>query len=117
MTLAASTRSSENCARSGASGSCESWLRQSSLFTLGFGDVVATGAARAVVVIEGANGMGLIALVIGYLPVLYQAFNRREIGILMLDARAGSPPSGAELLRRIGGPGVRRSLRGAGVHA
>ncbi len=86
------------------------YLSGSSLFTLGFGDVVAEGATRAVVVIEGANGLGLIALVIGYLPVLYQAFNRREVGILMLDARAGSPPSGAELLRRLGGPGVRRSL-------
>jgi len=81
-----------------------------SLFTLGFGDVVATGAARAIVVVEGATGLGLVAVVIAYLPVLYQAFNRREVGILLLDARAGSPPSGAELLRRAGGVGVRRSL-------
>src|SRR6266536_913811 len=72
----------------------------SSLFTIGFGDVVATGLTRAVVVAEGATGLGLVAVVIAYLPVLYAAFNRREGGILLLDARAGSPPSGHELLRR-----------------
>jgi hypothetical protein len=71
-----------------------------SLFTIGFGDVVATGPARAIVIVEGATGLGLVAVVIGYLPVLYQAFNRREVGVLLLDARAGSPPSGPELLRR-----------------
>src|SRR6266516_2341434 len=76
-----------------------------SLFTIGFGDVVATGAARAVVIVEGATGLGLVAVVIGYLPVLYQAFNRREVGVLLLDARAGSPPSGPELLRRTAGTG------------
>jgi len=72
----------------------------SSLFTIGFGDVVATGWTRAVVVLEGATGLGLVAVVIAYLPVLYQSFNRREVGILMLDARAGSPPSGPDLLLR-----------------
>src|SRR5947209_9365335 len=82
----------------------------SSLFTLGIGSGAATGWTRAIVVIAGANGLGLFAVVIAYLPVLYQAFNRREVGILLLDARAGSPPSGAELLRRAGGVGVRRSL-------
>jgi hypothetical protein len=81
-----------------------------SLFTIGFGDVVATGAARSVVIVEGATGLGLVAVVIAYLPVLYQAFNRREVGILLLDARAGSPPSGPELLRRAGGRGIRHTL-------
>src|SRR5919201_1787903 len=82
----------------------------SSLFTIGFGDVVATGWTRAIVVAEGATGLGLVAVVIGYLPVLYQAFNRREVGVLRLDARAGSPPSGPELLYRMGGAGARSSL-------
>jgi hypothetical protein len=82
----------------------------SSLFTIGFGDVVATGWTRAVVVAEGATGLGLVAVVIGYLPVLYQAFNRREVGVLLLDARAGSPPSGPELLYRMGGAGAGSSL-------
>ena len=82
----------------------------SSLFTLGFGDVVATGWTRAVVVIAGATGLGLFAVVIAYLPVLYQAFNRREVGVLLLDTRAGSPPSGPELLHRMGSAGVASSL-------
>jgi len=35
--------------------------------------------------------------------VIYQAFSRREVTISLLDARAGSPPSAAELLHRHGG--------------
>jgi len=75
------------------------YLSGTSLFTIGFGDVVETGPARAIVIIEGATGLGLVAVVIAYLPVLYASFNRREVGIMLLDARAGSPPSGPELLR------------------
>jgi hypothetical protein len=70
-----------------------------SLFTIGFGDIVASGFTRAVVVAEGATGLGLVAVVIAYLPVLYASFNRREVGIMLLDAGGGSPPSGPELLR------------------
>jgi len=47
-------------------------------------------------------GFGFLALVIGYLPVLYQSFSRRELNITLLDARAGSPPSAEELLRGVG---------------
>src|SRR2546428_7691781 len=81
-----------------------------SLFTLGFGSGVATEWTRAIAVVEGATGLGLFAVVIAYLPVLYQAFNRREVGVLLLDARAGSPPSGPELLHRMGSAGVASSL-------
>jgi hypothetical protein len=45
-------------------------------------------------------GFGFLALVIGYVPTIYQAFSRREVNITLLDARAGSPPSAVELLRR-----------------
>ena len=70
-------------------------------FTLGLGDIAPAGsAARALTVIEASLGLGLLALVIGYFPVLYQAFSRREVNISMLDARAGTPPTAAELLRR-----------------
>ena len=70
-------------------------------FTLGLGDITPTGpAARAITVVEASVGFGLLALVIGYFPVLYQAFSRREVNISMLDARAGTPPIAAELLRR-----------------
>jgi hypothetical protein len=41
--------------------------------------------------------------VIGYLPTIYSAFSKREIEISLLDARAGSPPTAAELLIRFGG--------------
>jgi len=81
-----------------------------SLFTLGFGGGVATGWTRAVAVLAGATGLGLFAVVIAYLPVLYQAFNRREVGVLLLDARAGSPPSGPELLHRMGSAGLASAL-------
>jgi hypothetical protein len=72
-------------------------------FTLGLGDVVPRMAkARAVTVLEAGTGFGFLAIVIGYLPVIYQAFSRRESNISLLDARAGSPPSASELLARHG---------------
>src|SRR5262245_13089027 len=65
------------------------YVSATTFFTLGLGDVVPhAGVARLLVVIEVANGFGLIALVIGYMPALYQAFSRREVNISLLDARA-----------------------------
>lgn len=58
--------------------------------------------ARALTVLEALSGFALLAMVIGYLPVLYQSFSRRESNITLLDARAGSPPSASELMRRFG---------------
>jgi hypothetical protein len=55
---------------------------------------------RELLVLESGMGLGFVALVIGYLPVVYQAFARREVAIALLDARAGSPPTATELLRR-----------------
>lgn len=75
-------------------------------FTLGLGDMIPhTRLARAVTVIEAGVGFGFLAIVIGYLPVIYQSFSKREINISMLDARAGSPPSALELLIRHGREG------------
>lgn len=77
------------------------YMSASTFFTLGYGDVVPnTGITRFFAVFEAGIGFGMLALVIGYLPVLYQAFSRREANISLLDARAGSPPSAVELLRR-----------------
>ena len=71
------------------------------MFTLGIGDVVPhTNLERVLVVSEGGLGLGFLALILSYLPVIYQAFSRREVNIVLLDARAGSPPTAAELLRR-----------------
>ena len=77
------------------------YVSGTTLFTLGLGDVLPQyGWARFVVILESATGLGLLAVVMGYFPVLYTAFSRREVSISLLDARAGSPPTAAELLRR-----------------
>jgi hypothetical protein len=73
-------------------------------FTLGYGDIVPTSsAARALSVLEAGMGFAFLGVVIGYLPVVYGSFSRREIQISMLDARAGSPPTAVELLVRLAG--------------
>jgi hypothetical protein len=72
-------------------------------FTLGYGDVTPRESlGRVLAVAESGIGFGFLALIIGYLPVLYQAFSRREVMISLLDARAGSPPSAGQLLLRLG---------------
>ena len=77
------------------------YVSGTSFFTLGLGDVIPRGeAARALITIEGGTGFGFLAVVMGYFPVLYGAFSRREVSISLLDARAGSPPTAAELMRR-----------------
>ncbi len=77
------------------------YVSGTTLFTLGLGDVVPhSSLARALIIFESGVGLGFVALVIGYVPVLYQAFSHREVSVALLDARAGSPPNAAELLRR-----------------
>jgi hypothetical protein len=69
--------------------------------TLGIGDFVPhTDLARIVTVIEAGTGFGFLAIVISYLPILYQSFAGRETAISMLDEWAGSPPSAGDLFRR-----------------
>ena len=77
------------------------YMSGTTFFTLGLGDLHPTStAARIVTVIEAGTGFGFLALVIAYVPVIYQAFSKREARITMLDEWAGSPPSAAVLLRR-----------------
>jgi hypothetical protein len=77
------------------------YMSGTTFITLGLGDVTPlTGLGRFLAVAEAATGFGFLALIIGYVPVIYQAFSRREAQITLLDARAGSPPSASELLRR-----------------
>ena len=79
-----------------------SYLSGVTFFTLGFGDVTpARPLGRFLAVVESGLGFGFLAVVISYLPVLYQAFSRREVTISLLDARAGSPPTAAQLLTRL----------------
>jgi hypothetical protein len=70
-------------------------------FTLGLGDLAPhTLSGKALAVIEAGLGFGFLAMIISHLPALNQSFASRETSISMLDARAGSPPTAAEILRR-----------------
>jgi hypothetical protein len=87
------------------------YVSGTTLFTLGLGDVVPHSlGARTLIICESGVGLGFVAMVIGYLPVLYQSFSKREVSIALLDARAGSPPTAAELLRRHGFDGGEEAL-------
>lgn len=80
------------------------YMSGTTFFTLGLGDVLPrTTLARVITVGEAGMGFGFLAIVISYLPTLYGAFSQRELNISLLDARAGSPPTAAELLRRLAG--------------
>src|SRR5438874_4902468 len=77
------------------------YMSGTTFFTLGLGDVTPLSSlGRVLVVIEVALGFIFLALVVSYVPILYQAFSRRELRISLLDARAGSPATAVELLRR-----------------
>lgn len=72
-------------------------------FTLGYGDITPTSAlSRTLAVMEAGMGFAFLGVVIGYLPVVYSSFSYREVEISLLDARAGSPPTAAEFLGRLG---------------
>lgn len=71
----------------------------SSLLTLGFAPVEGIGQTL-LAFSEATIGLGLIALLIAYLPTFYNAFSKRETAVAMLEIRAGSPPSAITLLER-----------------
>jgi Ion channel len=78
-----------------------------SLLTLGFGDVVATGGfARLVALVAAATGLGLFALCITLLFTLYGSFQRREVAVVVLESGAGAPPSGVTLLETYAQAGI-----------
>ncbi len=77
------------------------YFSATTFFTLGLGDVSPQGTmARVLTAAEAGMGFGFLGMVLSYLPVMYGSFASREISISLLDARAGSPPSAFELLRR-----------------
>ena len=92
-------------------------MSASSLFTLGF-----VGSnnlpVTAAIAIEAGLGLGLVAILISYLPSIYSSYSRREIRVTSLETFAGSPPSAETLLpltasnipRRFGTPGGNGSL-------
>ncbi|HQZ35128.1 MAG TPA: hypothetical protein PK020_11925 [Ilumatobacteraceae bacterium] len=71
----------------------------SSLFTLGFDRPAGTGQV-ILSFVEAGIGLGLVSLMISYLPTIYGAFSRREALVGLLEVRAGLPPSPAVLLTR-----------------
>ena len=85
----------------------------SAMFTLGFSEPRG-GVPSAIVFVAAVTGLMTIALQIAYLPTLYAAFNRRETEVALLNARAGVPSWGPELLARTHyalGSGSRPSTR------
>jgi hypothetical protein len=87
------------------------YVSGTNFFTLGLGDVTPHGQiARVLSTLEAGTGFGFLAVIMGYFPVLYGAFSRREVSISLLDARAGSPPTAAELMRRHSFDGAQEEL-------
>src|SRR5262249_18382453 len=77
------------------------YMSGETFFTLGFGDITpSTPLGRVLAVLESGLGFGFLGTVVGYLPTMYAAFAQRETEISLMDARAGSPPTASELLRR-----------------
>src|SRR6202011_1306575 len=79
---------------------------------LGLGDAIPrVPLARFLLVAEAGLGYGFLAVIVGYLPFIYGSFSRREVNISLLDARAGTPPTAGELLRRYSYPEGQKALR------
>ena len=75
-------------------------LSGSSFFTLGFVLPPHDVPSFVVAFLEAGTGLGLLALLIAYLPTIYNAFSRREVAVARVATLAGTPPSGVELLER-----------------
>jgi hypothetical protein len=77
-------------------------LSGATFFPLGFADTYPLQIiGKLIAIIESGFGFAFLAIIIGYLPVLYQAFSRREANINLLDSHAGSPPSALYLLQQL----------------
>jgi hypothetical protein len=87
------------------------YLAGTALFTLGFGDMVGSGAAaRFVLLLDASSGLAVVALVISFLFTLHGSFQRREVLVLTLDDPAGAPPSGVTLLETYARLGMQGDL-------
>jgi hypothetical protein len=75
-------------------------LSGSSVTTLGFVPAP-NDAAMALAVLEALIGLGVVALLIAYLPTIYGHFSRREEQVLKFEVRAGSPPTPTQFLSRL----------------
>jgi len=87
-----------------------SWLEAlqvsgSSLTTLGFVSADPT-PSRLIEILEALIGLGLVGLLISFLPTIYNSYSQREILVAQLSSRAGQPPSAASFVIR------QQSIRG-----
>jgi len=78
------------------------FLSSSGLF-LSAGGLSGSIALRTIDLLEAATGVGVLFIVIGYMPAVYSAFSRRETAVSQLATRAGSPPAAATVLHRAAG--------------
>src|SRR5262249_58350156 len=70
-------------------------------------------AVHIIELLEAATGLGVLFIVIGYMPSVYSAFSRRETAVSQLATRGGSPPAAATLLHRAAGRDRWRALQPA----
>jgi hypothetical protein len=88
------------------------YISATTLVPLSYGDFVPEGGlARAVIIAESATGVALAALVITLLFSLYESFRDREVMVVSLDALAGAPPSGVQILENAAKHGMRPELK------
>src|SRR5205085_3465347 len=73
--------------------------RGSALFTLGTAEVHGVDPSLATYA-EAGLGLGLLALLIAYLPTMYGTFQRRELVVTLLDVRANTPPTAERMIER-----------------
>ncbi len=79
----------------------------SSVYTLGMFTADTTNRDSLTATIlefsQATIGLGLVALLLAYLPTMYSAFQKRETLVTMLEVRADSPPSAVTLITRAQG--------------
>jgi hypothetical protein len=88
-----------------AGGSFSTRFLTSSALFLSMGASSGSVGVHVVELLEAATGVGVLFIVIGYIPAVYSAFSRRETAVSQLATRAGSPPAAAALLQRAGARG------------
>jgi hypothetical protein len=87
------------------------YFSATTLVPLSYGDLIPIGIpARLTTVAESVTGIVLAALAITLLFSLYEAFQRREELVVSLDALAGAPPSGVQILETAAAHGMREEL-------
>lgn len=84
-------------------------LSGSSITTLGF-HATDNHWELALAVPEGLIGIGLVALLISYLPSIYNLFRERETMCTGWNIRAGSPPTVAVVVKRFNEVGILENM-------